>query len=417
VSILQKYVLREMLGPLGLGLVVFSFIFLIGLLFRIADQLLNSGMAPLLAGELILSMLPGILSMTTPMAILVGVLLGIGRLAADREILAIRMSGVNLMHICLPLIVFAALVSAAMIMANQRLVAYLNLKTADIGTQILFKSLSTLPPDRVETLGGGQDGGSEFQFVFDHRDPATGDMIGVHIKSEKEREGESGELDRVAREQRDALEAAAKEGRKITKEDMDKLRAATARARDAKAMQRRDETLVVAQSGRIEADIAERLVTIRLTTGSMHIAGQDRYIVSRFEELSKGLRPALQHVEDGVFRKQPREMSVSELREMMRRPTKKARSFATEFYQRFSIPLACIAFTLIAIPLAVYVRPTGKAVAFAISFLLILLYYGILNWGISLGKTGSTFAPYAIFLPNIILAAVGSFLLYRMVMK
>ena len=59
-SILQKYVLREMLGPFVLGLFVFTFVFLITQLFRVLEVLLNSGVPAHLALELILSLLPGI---------------------------------------------------------------------------------------------------------------------------------------------------------------------------------------------------------------------------------------------------------------------------------------------------------------------------------------------------------------------
>lgn len=124
----------------------------------------------------------------------------------------------------------------------------------------------------------------------------------------------------------------------------------------------------------------------------------------------------MSRTEEGVYEKAPREMSVQELREKMKSNLKSGR-YWTELLQRFSVPLACLAFALVAIPLAVYVRPTAKAIAFAISFLLIFMYYGLLNYGISLGKTGSSAAAFAIFLPNILLMLIGSLLIYRTVMK
>jgi lipopolysaccharide export system permease protein len=95
----------------------------------------------------------------------------------------------------------------------------------------------------------------------------------------------------------------------------------------------------------------------------------------------------------------------------------KGARFAVEYYERYSIPLACLAFALIAIPLAVYVRPTGKAIAFAISFLLILLYYGLQQYGSAVAKSGSPLGVYSIFLPNVLLMGAGSVLLYRMIRR
>jgi len=91
-TILQRYVLWELLGPFFLGLGVFTFVFLVGQLYRLIDLLMTSSASPLPVAELILALLPGILSITTPMALLVTILLSIGRLAADREIIAIRMN-------------------------------------------------------------------------------------------------------------------------------------------------------------------------------------------------------------------------------------------------------------------------------------------------------------------------------------
>jgi lipopolysaccharide export system permease protein len=373
-SILQKYVVREMLGPLGLGMGVCTFIFLVGRLFDLLNQLLNSGIPVWMAGEFILSLLPGIISITTPMAILVAILLGMGRLAADREILAIRMSGVNLIHICGPILVLSGSVALLMIVANQRLIPYLNLKSSDLGMQIGFKVLSSIPPNRFWELETSKDESSVF--YYESRDPDTGDMRGVTVRTE-------------SAPQKGSSQPKAGPGGK------------------GKA---KDYTLILAQRGRIEPQISERLISMHLTTGSLHIVSPNEYVTARFESMSKGIRPAL------ATSKSARELSVKELKALITEGAQVNR-YTSEYYQRFSIPLACLAFALIAIPLAIYVRPTGKAIAFALSFLLILLYYGLLNYGISLGKTGSIMAPFAIFFPNLLLGAVGMLLLYRMVMK
>src|SRR5689334_139420 len=124
-----------MIGPLIMGLLVFTFVFLIGQIFRLTDIVLNSSVPGSLVGQLILLLLPGILSITIPMAVLVSILLGVGRLAADREILAIRTTGVNLMHICVPILMLAALLCAGMMFANQRMIPYLNRKSSDVRMQ------------------------------------------------------------------------------------------------------------------------------------------------------------------------------------------------------------------------------------------------------------------------------------------
>ena len=413
-SILQKYVLRELLGPLGLGLLVFTFVFLIGHLFKLVDLLLNAGVRGQLVAELILTLLPSILSFTIPMALLVATLLGIGRLAADREILAIRMGGVNLMHICVPVIAFAGILAGLMMWANQRLVPYLTLKSTDLAMQIWFETLSSLPPNRFKELPSGDKWSV---FFFEYRDAQTGAMHNVNIKTDIEQE----ENPQVAARRQQARQNYDKLIKKGDPESLKQAQYLKEKVRLLDSERGSQETLIVAQTGRIRADLSQRVISLDLTSGSMHIFDPKRptaYNILSFETWSKGLKPKSQRNEVGSFRKNPTEMTVGELREGMSKVSGRRRGqMLATYWQRFSIPLACLAFVLVAIPLAVYVRPTGKAIAFAIAFLLILAYYGLLEYGASLGVAHPAAAPYAIFFPNILLSVVGSFLLYRMVMK
>ena len=137
--------LRELLGPLAMGLTVFTFVMLVGTILKLTDRLFNGNVPGTLAGELILLQLPWIFSITIPMAVLVAVLLSIGRLAADREILAIRTTGINLIHICIPVLGLAGLLTVLMILANERLIPYLNQKSTDVGMQLQFHVLSGIP--------------------------------------------------------------------------------------------------------------------------------------------------------------------------------------------------------------------------------------------------------------------------------
>ena len=337
-SILQKYVIRELLGPLGLGLLVFTFVFLIGSLFKLIDLLLNSGVRGQLVVELILTLLPSILSFTIPMALLVATLLGIGRLAADREILAIRMGGVNLMHICIPIIVLAGILTGLMTWANQRLVPYLTLKSTDLAMQIWFETLSSMAPNRVNEL---QTGDKSSVFFFESRDPVTGAMRNVNIKTDIEQD-ENPQVEAKRQQARENYEKLIKKG---DPESLNQAKALKEKMRQVESQRGSQETLIVAQTGRIRADLSERVISLDLTTGSMHIFDPGRptaYNILSFETWSKGLKPKLQRSEVGSFRKDPREMATSELRQTMAKVGAKRRGqMLANFWQRFSIPLAC----------------------------------------------------------------------------
>lgn len=432
-SILQRYVIRELLAPLGLGLVVFTFVMLVSQLFKLIGLILTSGLDGKLIGELILLLLPGILSLTVPMAVLVAVLLGIGRLTADREILAMRTSGVNLWHITFPIILMAAALSGTMIYANMKLIPYLNLKSADVETQLEFNVLSAIPPGEAFTLPGS-DGMGDTSIFYSEKEPETGDLLQVNMRSIIARDSEQAQLRQRERIVEALLLALAKDGL-TTVTATGETTVSVRQQKDWELVRRRhkdaeifvkaeqaqhQDVLILAERAKIDPNISERVLTFNLTSGSLHISNPEQpsaYDIVQFDEFSKGYVPRFDKTESGVFERDPQEMTAKELRKLTGTERDKNNRYSIELLQRFAIPLACISFALIAIPLGIYVRPTGKALAFGMAFIVILIYYGLLQYGLALASKDLTIGTVAIFLPNIVLAFAGGLMLYRMVMK
>ena len=94
--ILTRYILREILSHALLGGVLFTLVLFISRDFGHLLELMirNTGSAGAIA-KIFLYMLPNMFTVTIPMAVLVGVLLGLSRLAADSEITAMRASGIG----------------------------------------------------------------------------------------------------------------------------------------------------------------------------------------------------------------------------------------------------------------------------------------------------------------------------------
>jgi lipopolysaccharide export LptBFGC system permease protein LptF len=85
-------------------------------------------------------------------------------------------------------------------------------------------------------------------------------------------------------------------------------------------------------------------------------------------------------------------------------------------YKRISLSLATFCFVLIGLPLAIFVKPSGKAFGISIAFGLLLAYYGFMQFGIVLSRQdnllhGITFGNIMIFLPNIVLVLLGAFMM------
>src|SRR6266850_6983954 len=92
-SRIHRYVLREMLGPTLVGLLAYGLMLLMNLSLEAAEMAIRRDLPLALVVQFVVLSLPRIVVLTLPMAILVGVLVGIGRLAADGEISALRALG------------------------------------------------------------------------------------------------------------------------------------------------------------------------------------------------------------------------------------------------------------------------------------------------------------------------------------
>jgi len=105
--LLDRYVGREVVSHAALGLVVFTFVFFVPQLVRLMELIVRHSGSVWSVALLFLCTLPPVLGFTLPMAVLVGVLIGLGRLSADSEIVALHASGISLRRLLFPIGVVA----------------------------------------------------------------------------------------------------------------------------------------------------------------------------------------------------------------------------------------------------------------------------------------------------------------------
>ena len=105
--ILDRYIVREIFRHAFLGLIVFTFVLFVPQLIRLMELLVRHSGSGTQIAKLFLYVVPGVLIFTMPMAVLVGVLLGLGRMSADSEIIALTALGIGRRRILLPVGVLA----------------------------------------------------------------------------------------------------------------------------------------------------------------------------------------------------------------------------------------------------------------------------------------------------------------------
>ena len=95
--ILTRYILKEILSHALLGGALFTFILYMRDLGRILALVVHNSSSLVSVLKIFLFILPNTLVVTIPMSVLVGILLGLSRLAADSEITAMRASGIGVL--------------------------------------------------------------------------------------------------------------------------------------------------------------------------------------------------------------------------------------------------------------------------------------------------------------------------------
>ena len=102
-SITDRYILREVIAPFLLALLVLTFLLMIPPIMGVAERLIARGVDSLTILRLMGTLIPSALGITIPMALLLGVLMGLGRLSSDREAVALQACGVSLYRMLYPL--------------------------------------------------------------------------------------------------------------------------------------------------------------------------------------------------------------------------------------------------------------------------------------------------------------------------
>src|SRR2546421_11370709 len=137
-KILDRYIFREILFPSLLALVALTFVaFLafsreIGWLFElIVRQAATASQISTISAAI----LPNVLTFTIPMAVLVGILTGFGRMSSDSEAIAFRASGLSMNRLLRPVLLLAGLAWAV----NLSLTLWIAPRAAALSRQLRYQ--------------------------------------------------------------------------------------------------------------------------------------------------------------------------------------------------------------------------------------------------------------------------------------
>src|SRR5438094_5906624 len=147
--LLSRYIFREILASAVLGTVLSTFVIFLHGVDPLFEMLVRSNANARTILLLFGLGLPPVLPLTIPFGVLVGILIGLGRMAADGEITAMRAAGVSSRKVIAPVLIFAALGSGVAAYTCLRLTPYCIRESTRIAYQLKATQLTADVPERV----------------------------------------------------------------------------------------------------------------------------------------------------------------------------------------------------------------------------------------------------------------------------
>jgi LPS export ABC transporter permease LptF/LPS export ABC transporter permease LptG len=359
--ILTRYILREVTAHALIGAAIFTFVLFTRDLGHILELVVRAS-APLPSvAEIFSFTIPLALIYTLPMSVLVGILIGLSRLAADSEITAMRASGMGVWSFLRVLSIF---VLAAWVLA-------------------LFNGVYVAPRSQA-ALGHLEDRlkGSQVSFEIRPRVFYEGfPKIVLYVQDVKSAQG-----------------AAVWKG--IFMADLSD--AATPK-------------ITLAREGVVVSEGPDRL-HLHLIDGSEHETdpnNADHYQIITFQQTDIPIElPSTENKGDESL---PASLMSTGalLQKASRSDPVSARWYLIEFHRRFALPTACLVLALVGIPLGLSSKKSGKSGGFVLTIALVFTYYVVSLIGVSLARQGKVSPWFGAWLADLAFLGLGLFLLLR----
>jgi lipopolysaccharide export system permease protein len=357
--ILDKYIIKELLGPFIFGIAAFTGVFVgTNTLFRIAQFVTKYGAKWGTVVQLFLYNLPPIIDLTLPMSMLLASLLSFGRLSGSSEITAMRSGGISFFRLSTPVFIFAFCVSIFSIYFHENVVPQANAGYNRIVDEI---QNNTMPKSQENVIIPEVRGDMMRRLTYARKFEASNNtMHGVSVQEFDNK----GNIARVENAQ--------------------------------------------------TAMFANNRWT--MYNGVVHdLTGQDG--TDRVLHFKEQVMPVTKTPREiSVSQKRPEEMTIKELKQeiaFLRSEGAPTGIYEVELYQRITIPMTCFIFAMIGAPLGLQPHRSSSSIGFGISLIIIFIYYAIMTFTTTLGQGGAIPPALGAWLPNLIGVLVGGTLVYR----
>ena len=363
-TILDRYMISELVGPFTFGLSAFTLIFAATDILAIS-RLVAEEHAPLASAiEYFLWQLPQIVITVVPMAMLLGVLLALQRLSSESEITALKAGGIGLIRAATPLLLVGLGVSFVALGLQEGVVPFANDRATYLREEVI---------KHVGPFGGGSHtvttslpGGGKQVTFFGGYDAAAQALLNVTVIKY------------------DALN--------------------------------RPQLIIFAERAKYQ------IPTWSFSNAKEYSFSPDGSIFSSKvpeQQIDVGEKPS--QIQQTVSNKNREEMSRAEIREVItsgQLSSQEMRAFQTSYEEKLARPFASFVFTLIAVPFGL--RPprgggsTGLGFGLAVAIVFVYFVIASVVSAVTTGLPGGyLLSMLGAWTPNLLFTIIGAWLLRR----
>jgi lipopolysaccharide export system permease protein len=361
-SIVNRYVLKEMLAPFSINVFVFTFLFLMTELIKITNWIVNYNLSIFSVLTLIFFTMPWFLMFIIPMSVMLAVVLTFLGMSADNEIVALKSCGLSVYGLLPPVLIFS--------FAGFLLTLFMTLYGVPKSKATLEDMVLEMAASNV-TIGLKErtfnDAFKDVMLYINEIDLNQKKLIDIFIEDKRQRNMIS---------------------------------------------------TVVAPEGRLFSEPGKYIFHLVLSNGTIHQTNLKDHSANSIHfdtyKLSLDLKKELEKAEERE--KGREEMSIAELQQVVNESTEKDKDYYKAqivIHRRFSIPVACLTLGFLAFPLGIQSKSGKRSSGLIMCLFFFLLYYVLLAAGYSLGKKGVYPPVIGMWLPNFTMAGIGVYFFFQ----
>ena len=365
-TILDRYIVRQLLSVFLFGLLTFLLIFVVINMMERLDDFIDANAPIQVVFQYYLAFTPEIIKLMTPVAMLLGALFVVGRMANQNELSAMKSSGLSLYRFLLPFVIVALVVSVASIYFNGWIVPYANATKASI--------------ERTH-LHPGQGTRSSLPLFFQD---GRNRLVSVNY-----------------------YESTSRIGYRVSIEELsDTNLTALHRRYDARQM----------EWGRTATSVGDSLREgWILRTGTIREFEGESQRLSTFERLPLGTL-SITPVDIEKKQRKPDEMNYPELRQFIQHQQRAGQDVSrwmVDLHSKIAFPFASVIVVLFGVPFASIKRRGGVAIDFGVCVAVTFTYLGFMKTSQVFGYNGDLSPLFTAWLANLIFLVLAVFNLFR----